>query len=81
MSSSPMKICNFSPCDNPKDVYSSSPEPTMCDCQNQLVHFGWDGIPHENLPDLCKQTMGMRTEVGKYKSLIISMTKFNMPIR
>ncbi|KAF8804332.1 hypothetical protein BYT27DRAFT_7213967 [Phlegmacium glaucopus] len=24
----------------------------------QLAHYSWDGIPHEDLPDLCKQTMG-----------------------
>ncbi|KAF8804380.1 hypothetical protein BYT27DRAFT_7213934 [Phlegmacium glaucopus] len=39
-------------------MYSSSSIPRICNCQNQLAHYGWDGIPHEDLPDLCKRTMG-----------------------
>ena len=59
---SPVKICNFSPWDDLENMYSSSPEPKICDCQNQLGHYDWDGIPHENLLDLCKQTMAIGTE-------------------
>lgn len=44
------------------DIYGSSPEPTMCDCQNQLGHFDWNGVPRENLPDLCMRTMGITAE-------------------
>ena len=62
MSFSPMKICNSGTWDDSENMYSSSPEPKISDCQNQLGHFDWDGILHENLPDLCKQTMAIRTE-------------------
>jgi hypothetical protein len=59
MLSSPSKS---SPADDSNHMYGSSPEPTICDCHNQLGHFDWNGIPHENLPNLCKQTMGIRVE-------------------
>lgn len=29
----------------------------MCDCQNQLGHWDWNGVPHEDLPELCKRSM------------------------
>jgi hypothetical protein len=41
------------------DMYCSSPEPTHCDCQNQLGHYDWNGNTRENLPELCKKTMGI----------------------
>jgi len=31
----------------------------MCDCQNQLAHWGWDGILHHDLPTKCKESMGV----------------------
>jgi len=37
----------------------SSPEPTMCSCQNQLGHWDWNGVPHKDLLELCKKTMAM----------------------
>ena len=30
----------------------------MCDCQSQLKHYDWNGVPRKDLPDLCKRTMG-----------------------
>jgi len=46
-----------------KDIdVDSSPESTMCDCQSQLKHHDWDGVPREDLPDLCKRTMGIPVE-------------------
>ena len=71
MLSSPMKIYYSTPQDDSTDTYSSSSEFQICDCQSQLGHFDWNGNPHENLPDLCKQTMGIRAENiknGKQKS-------------
>jgi hypothetical protein len=55
-----MKIYNSSPSNDFEDMYAPSSEPTTCDCENQLGHFDWNGLPLENLPDLCKQTMGIR---------------------
>jgi len=52
----PMSSQNASPSSNSKD---SSPEPAMCDCQNQLAHYDWNGVPQTDLQDLCKRTMGI----------------------
>jgi hypothetical protein len=54
---------SWQPSDNCEEIYGSSPGPKTCDCQNQLGHFDWNGIPLEDLPDLCKQTIW--TENGK----------------
>jgi hypothetical protein len=59
MLSSPMKVCNVSYSDNYDDMYTSSTE-TMCDCQNQLGHFDWNGVVREDLPALCRRTMGIK---------------------
>jgi hypothetical protein len=58
MSSSPIKLCNSTYSSDFEDVHTS-PEPEMCDCQNQLGHFDWSGNPHENLPELCRRTLGI----------------------
>lgn len=58
--SSPMNTC-----DDSNDIYSSSPEPTHCDCQNQLGHWDWNGTIREDLPELCKKTMGITPENRK----------------
>jgi hypothetical protein len=44
------------------DVDITSSEPEMCDCQNQLGHWDWNGVPHEDLPELCKRTMGITNQ-------------------
>jgi hypothetical protein len=43
-------------------TYSTETEPEMCDCQNQLGHWDWSGVPHENLPELCKRSMGINID-------------------
>jgi hypothetical protein len=40
------------------DISSFESQPEMCDCQNQLGHWDWNGVPHEDLPELCKRSMG-----------------------
>lgn len=37
-------------------------ESTICGCQNQLAHWDWNGIPHKDLPKLCKQSLGIDFE-------------------
>lgn len=54
-SSPAISSLNSNPWNNSKD---SSPEPTTCDCQSQLKHYDWNGVPRKDLPDLCKRTMG-----------------------
>ena len=41
---------------------NSQPVPTVCDCQNQLGHYDWNGDLHKDLPDLCKKTIGLSAE-------------------
>lgn len=53
MSSSPMKVYNSSDLDD-----SDYTEPSMCDCQNQLAHYDFNGIVREDLTDLCRRTLG-----------------------
>jgi len=40
-------------------------EPTMCDCQNQLGHYDWSGAPLDDLPELCRKTMGLAPQNDK----------------
>jgi hypothetical protein len=57
-------------CSPTPNSHSASPEPlnnfddissfeTQCDCQNQLAHYDWNGVPLEDLPELCKRSMGI----------------------
>ena len=58
MPSSP--IGHFSspePLNNFNNISSSEMQCKMCDCQNQLGHWDWNGVPHEDLPELCKRSM------------------------
>jgi hypothetical protein len=57
-SSSPMRICLSSPWNRSKYRQSEA----LCDCANQLAHVDWNGVPHKNLPDLCKRSMGIAIE-------------------
>ena len=47
------------PSDNCDITSSFDSQPQCCDCQNQPVHWDWNMVPHENLPELCKQSMGI----------------------
>ena len=47
------------PSDNCDVTSSFDTQPQWCDCENQLAHWNWNGVPHENLPELCKRTMGI----------------------
>jgi len=54
-----------SPWNDSKDDSSIAlPEPIMCNCQNQLGHWDWNGVPHEDLPELCKWSVGAYLENG-----------------
>jgi hypothetical protein len=71
MPSSPMKICDSSPCDDSEEICDSSPCDDsediyggFCGCQNQLAHVDWNGNPREDLPDSCKRTMGILITFG-----------------
>jgi hypothetical protein len=45
---------------NKCDITSSfETQPKMCDCENQLGHWNWIGVPHKDLPELCKRSMGI----------------------
>ena len=57
--SSPINIYDSSQCNDSEDIHTSSTESSMCNCQNQLAHFNWNGIPREDLSELCKQTLGI----------------------
>lgn len=54
LSSPSTNSCDTSLCTDSRD--ESSP---VCDCQNQLAHWNWNGVPHEDLPELCKRSMGI----------------------
>ena len=59
MPSSPIgHFSNPEPLNDFNDI--SSPE--MCDCQNQLGHWDWNGVPHQKLPDSCKRSMGINID-------------------
>lgn len=65
MSSSPTPNSHFTspkPSINSDTTYSSETEPEMCDCQNQLGHWDWSGVPRKNLPELCKRSMGINID-------------------
>ena len=47
------------PSDNCDVTSSFDTQPRCCDCQNQLAHWNWAGVLHEDLPKVCKQTMGI----------------------
>jgi hypothetical protein len=47
---------------NVSDISSFESQPEMCDCQNQLGHWDWDGVPRENLPKICQRSMGINIE-------------------
>jgi hypothetical protein len=53
-----MKLCDNS-CQS-DDMYASENESTMCDCQNQLGHYDFNGNRREDLPRLCRRTMGIK---------------------
>lgn len=48
------------PCTDSRD--DRSPEPLFCDCQNQLAHWDWNSVPHKDLRDACKRSMGIPLE-------------------
>lgn len=52
-----------SPSANSRDaspsIVGNSPEPSMCDCGNQLAHWDWNGVPHDDLPTKCKNSIGI----------------------
>ena len=45
------EIASLDPLDNYNATYS---EPEMCYCENQLAHYDWAGVIHEDLPELCR---------------------------
>ena len=47
------------------DITSSfeTTQPEMCCCENQLGHWDWSGVPHEDLPELCKQYMDITSVI------------------
>ena len=59
MLSSPIKIYDLDHWDDLEDIYDSPPEPTLYECQNQHGHFDWSGNLRSDLPDSCKQTLGI----------------------
>ena len=44
------------------DISSYETQPKMCNCQNQLGHWDWNGVPHKDLPELCKRSMGINID-------------------
>lgn len=61
MSSPSANVRDSSPLDDSGDESGISQEPTICDCQNQLAHYDWNGVPLKNLPELCRRTMGLES--------------------
>ena len=55
--SSPMKLDNSTYTSGFEDMYGD--EPAICDCHNQLGHYDWSGNQLENLPELCRRTLGI----------------------
>jgi hypothetical protein len=63
MPSSPIgHFPNPEPLNDFNDISSFKTQPEMCDCQNQLGHWDWNGVPHEKLPELCKRSMGINID-------------------
>ncbi|KAF8801222.1 hypothetical protein BYT27DRAFT_7262256 [Phlegmacium glaucopus] len=52
ISSSPVSSPHGS---SPDQEATSMSSPTKCQCENQLVHWDWDGSPYPNLPEPCQR--------------------------
>src|SRR5258705_8356736 len=51
----PMLFCSDTEeSDGPGEILSS-PVRSVCSCQNQLAHYGWDGIPYQYLRPRCRR--------------------------
>lgn len=49
------------PSSNFNIIYSFT-QPKMCNCQNQLGHWDCHRIPYKDLPEFCKQYMGINID-------------------
>jgi hypothetical protein len=63
MPSSPIgHFPNPEPLNDSSDISSFETQPEMCDHHNQLGHWDWNGVQHENLPELCKRSIGINND-------------------
>jgi len=62
-----------SPSMNSRDSRNVSlPEHTICDCQNQLARWNWNGVPHEDLPDCVNNPWEDLSKMCQYHRKMVS---------